>query len=482
MNLNEWKAKNSSAASYAHFDRRVGINDVWSYISDVDKVAKHSFYPFITYNQVFYRYSKKNNVKEIKAKVRPICYASHLDRCIFKYYAYLLDAKYNKYADNAGISKSAVAYRTNLHKNNIHFAKSAFDFIKQGDCYVMVGDFTSFFDNLDHKYLKKMLCKILEIESLSKDWYAIYKNITKYSKWSLLDILKINNLVSENDVKIKIKSVKLAQKQKITNNKVKNTRYFDYYFTKQIKKLNKQKMALTKEQFKENKRKCVKKNVCGSEEGIGIPQGSAISSVLSNVYMFDFDKKIYDFVSSLNGFYLRYSDDFIVVIPKNIEFKKFSDFLHEVVDETSGVYLQPDKTDLYTYDGNVLKNPKGEIDYLDYLGFVFDGNEVTLRAKTVSKYYYRMYKKIKGIERCKGVTKKGNRISYKNLYKTYTQKGRYGYKNRNEKTHRDGNFFTHVYKSNEIFNGNKKSAERDPIDRATKRHMLKIRRIRNRIK
>ena len=47
----------------------------------------------------------------------------------------------------------AVAYRTDLHKNNIHFAKVAVDFIREsGPCYIMIGDFTNFFDNLDHRY------------------------------------------------------------------------------------------------------------------------------------------------------------------------------------------------------------------------------------------------------------------------------------------------------------------------------------------
>ena len=45
------------------------------------------------------------------------------------------------------ISNVAVAYRTDLGKSNIQFAKEAFDHIRQMcSCYVMIGDFTDFFD------------------------------------------------------------------------------------------------------------------------------------------------------------------------------------------------------------------------------------------------------------------------------------------------------------------------------------------------
>jgi Reverse transcriptase (RNA-dependent DNA polymerase). len=48
----------------------------------------------------------------------------------------------------------------------------------------------------------------------------------------------------------------------------------------------------------------------------GIPQGTSISAVLANVYMIDFDKKVCALLKNLGGMYRRYSDDFIIVIPK----------------------------------------------------------------------------------------------------------------------------------------------------------------------
>lgn len=78
-------------------------------------------------------------------KRRDICYAAHVDRCIYQYYSHLLNELYNQRTDEDGITEVAVAYRTNLGKSNIQFAKAAYDFIRESkDCYVMIGDFTHF--------------------------------------------------------------------------------------------------------------------------------------------------------------------------------------------------------------------------------------------------------------------------------------------------------------------------------------------------
>lgn len=58
----------------------------------------------------------------------------------------------------------------------------------------MIGDFTNFFDNLDHQYLKQQWCSLLQVSQLPADHYAVFKNITKYSKWELDDLLELNVL------------------------------------------------------------------------------------------------------------------------------------------------------------------------------------------------------------------------------------------------------------------------------------------------
>ncbi|MCI1959207.1 MAG: hypothetical protein LKJ25_06245 [Clostridia bacterium] len=158
MELNEWKIKNKTAKKYAHFDNKVPLNKVWDYINNPENVIHHGFYPFIHYEKKFnkYKFDKVSNTGKVVPKTRELCYSAHVDRYIYSYYSFKLNREYNEYVKNHGIDNVALAYRDNLHKNNIHFAKRAFDFIKEkGSCYVIIGDFTKFFDNLDHKFLKK---------------------------------------------------------------------------------------------------------------------------------------------------------------------------------------------------------------------------------------------------------------------------------------------------------------------------------------
>ena len=74
-----------------------------------------SFYPFIFYEKKTYKYNKKYGVKE---KIRPICYASHMDRCIYQYYSKILNEIYNERTLEEGIDDCAIAYRDNKNKSN----------------------------------------------------------------------------------------------------------------------------------------------------------------------------------------------------------------------------------------------------------------------------------------------------------------------------------------------------------------------------
>lgn len=429
MTLAEWKNKNSIYKKYAHFDKRVMINDVWDYISNPKRVAKHGFYPFIHYTQIFKKYKKSEGAVQ---KEREICYSAHLDRCIFQYYSFLLNEKYNSRVIRDGISNVSVAYRNNLGLNNIDFSKSIFDFIRKFEsCYIMVGDFTKFFDNLDHAYLKKQLCNLLEVDKLEYDYYAVYKNITSYSKWELSDLLILNGLSNSKS---------------------------------DIKKLNSQDSVLTLKQFKKYK----KQYVTPHSESYGIPQGSAISAVLANVYMLDADKEIYDYVNYYNGIYMRYSDDFIIVIPsKKEDFNIHYNWIKKYLETLPGVELSPEKTKLFRYcDSTVVScnnefesNINNDKNILNFLGFSFNGKEVTIRDKTISKYYYRMYRKAHTINKNGFVSPKGKRISCKNLYEKYSVRGAKGEK---------CNFLTYVYRANNAYNG------QEPVNRSTKNHMYKI--------
>lgn len=483
----KWKAKNSAISNYAHFDKKTSLNHNWDYITNPANIKKHGFYPFISYEQFFCKAHDDNGKICINIKTRPLCYSSHIDKCIYKYYSYLLNIEYNKYLIEKDLSNNAIAYRTNLHKNNIHFAKEAFDFIKQEDCFVVIGDFKSFFDNLEHKYLKNMLCKVLDVDVLPDDLYAIYKNITKYSTWDLIDILNLNGVsITKNEID--------EAKQKAQNNNTRLLRHLIREITHHISILNGceiedynmrcKKLALTKEEFKKHKKEYLKKNTFS----YGIPQGSPISAVLSNVYMIEFDKYLNNFVNKYNGLYLRYSDDFIVVIPKssNLCLSEIYKSIKYYIKQIPNLTLEPNKTQLYTYKNNIIIPEITNCDehicqnkpFINYLGFTFDGTDVTIRAKTISKYYYRMYRCLdKGNMHSKKNNYTNSKYIYKRLYENYTQKGRNGKGSKSNKKnigYKNSNFISYVYKSDKIFNfeNNKK----EPIHKHTNRHMLKIRR------
>lgn len=369
---------------YAHFDLRVSLSmpSIRKYVMDRSKIVTHSFYPFIHFEKKNSRYGKKG-----PKKPRELYYCSHLDRCVYQRYAFLLNYQYNIWACENNIDDVAIAYRDNLGKNNIDFAKDAFDAIRSfPQCFILVGDFTNFFDNLEHQYLKKMMCEVLGVERLPQDYFSIFKNITRFSSWDWKDIVKA---AGEN---IEERGIR--------------------------KKINSKDTVLNKEQFQKNK-KDIKKNV----SGVGVPQGSPISAVLSNIYMIEFDKDIKRYVASKGGIYMRYSDDFIIVLPyeRDTEIADFTSYIFSYVESMKGlVDLQKEKTSCYTYKNEVVYEGDRPSS-INYLGFLFDGKSIRIRPRAITKYYYRMRRKAHTIGRSNWTSSKGRHISAKELYSIYSR-------------------------------------------------------------
>lgn len=369
---------------YAHFDLRVSLSmpSIRKYVMDRTKIVTHSFYPFIHFEKKNSRYGKKG-----PKKPRELYYCSHLDRCVYQRYAFLLNCQYNIWACENNIDDVAIAYRDSLGKNNIDFAKDAFDAIRSfPQCFILVGDFTNFFDNLEHKYLKKMMCEVLGVERLPQDYFSVFKNITRFSSWDWKDIVKAaGENIAERGVR---------------------------------KKINSKETVLTKEQFQKNK-KDIKKNI----SGVGVPQGSPISAVLSNIYMIKFDKDIKRYVTSKGGIYMRYSDDFIIVLPyeRDAEIADFTSYIFSYVESMKGLIdLQKEKTSCYTYKDEVIYEGD-QPSSINYLGFLFDGKNIRIRPRAITKYYYRMRRKANTIGRSNWTSSKGRRISAKELYSIYSR-------------------------------------------------------------
>lgn len=321
MELENWfKLK-----KYPHIGLPITIEDynwVKEYIMDKEKIRIHSFLPLI-HKCISQRKFRPDKLRTDKTKTkkrfrikdkkdRNIYFASHIDSLIFSYFNSLLTEAYENHIKKEIFNKSIVAYRkipmfagAESNKCNVDFAKSTFEFINKNNdkkLTVIVADVTSFFDNLDHKILKRQWTKILNTSTLPFEHYNVFKALTK------------------------IKYVEGEQLFKSYNNTmlvkrgVPNSNNEFGYIRKEILKSNyfKEKKAIAyceKTDFLKNNLK----TIISKNNLKGIPQGSPISATLANVYMLDFDKIIFDKVDSIGGYYQRYSDDLIVICEQQCE-------------------------------------------------------------------------------------------------------------------------------------------------------------------
>lgn len=353
------KSKNQwfKSRGYLHFDTPVSEQFAEKIVKCPEKVKKHSFYPFISYTDQKLKLKKENGKIDRKTKDRPIAYAAHLDSHIFSYYAYLLNSKYEEMIKNkyAYLDNSICAFRK-LGKNNIDFAKIAFDKIRElGNCSVLALDIKGFFDNIDHQILKQSWCKVLELDKLPDDHYAVYKAITKFSKIekdTVFDYFKIP----------------------------KNTVAFKEY-----------KRICTPKEFR-SFRKDYSKNIQTNNSGKAIPQGSPISALLSNIYMLDFDNNVFNFLNQINQqfMYLRYCDDILCIVDKeNLE--TVQRFILEEIKKIK-LEINEQKTEIvhFTKTNNKLSSNRA----LQYLGLVLENNSIRLRSSCFNRYLNKMKRSV----------------------------------------------------------------------------------------
>ena len=385
LEIKKWAEENSSYQRYAHFDCKVAIKDVIEDVSDPGYITKHAFKPFLHFTTEMIKYSK---TRGRYSKTRSLYKASHLDACVYQYYAHQLNELYNKVAKQRKLNNVSIAYRTQSHKSNIHFAKEAFDFIRANpNCTIIISDFTNFFDTLDHAYLKRQLCALLESKHLPDDFYKVFKSITNYA------------FVEEREL------LEFMEKEGITASS---------------------KLLMPMSELRKH-RELIKKN----DNNFGIPQGSSISAVLSNVYMMDFDVACSCLLKTYGGLYMRYSDDSIFVFPNTApaQAKSLFDSILKMVEMIPNLQLSAQKTKIFHFQRNTIQNLGREIgnddqkNFIDYLGFTFDGRRVQIRGKTISKYYYRAYKKIDTIKSQNADPSRIKKAGTHNLYEIYSAKG-----------------------------------------------------------
>lgn len=371
---------------YLHFDTPVSLSKAQSIVMSAHRVSSHSFYPFIDYEIESFKFAKNAVGSPLKkTKVRPIAYASHIDSHIYAYYARILSKAYEARIESIGLEDNVLAFRS-LGKSNIEFANTAFEDIKaRGKCSVVALDISGFFDNLDHQILKQAWINLLNQPSLPKDHYNVFKSLTRFSR---------------------VNRDKLYRKMNISISNPKNNR------------------------FRVCDAKTFRNNIRGgglievNKEKFGIPQGSPISALLSNIYMLEFDQWAKHVMEEQGGSYYRYCDDmlFITTDEHRDNIERFSQ--NEI--EKLKLKINTRKTevrDFWISSGiQTCEKP------IQYLGFIFDGQKKLLRSAALARFSNRMKR---GVRLAKATQRKRNRIKvskgqkptslYKNkLYERYS--------------------------------------------------------------
>ena len=416
---------------YLHLMPRITYKDyswVKAFVSNPKKVKNYNFYPLIHRTIITRRFKKLKynncdlqlyrshvNLETFKStqKERDIHFPNHLDGLIYSYYAKeILSKRYEtELKIDIKFSECITAYRkikiapeSNKGKCNIHFAHDVFNHVKNlGDCVVLTFDIEKFFPSLDHLYLRKAWSLLLKRTDgkLPPDHYHVFKSLTSFWYFEEEDLLKEANLL----------------KFKRGNRRRKKSSHIKSYCSNE-------------QDFR--KRICGVRNKSGKSllnkfpyEGKGIPQGTAISSLLANIYLLEFDKLIYNRIKNIKGaLYRRYSDDIIVVCPQDLK-SEIKTFVEDCIYDSCKLNINSEKTEEVYFSSKKSETPSIR---LKYLGFEFDGKKMLIKSSTCSKYYRRMkYFTKRKFYKAKVMTltrQKDTKVWSNQIRKKYSDKGK----------------------------------------------------------
>ncbi|MDM1036028.1 hypothetical protein HX065_10410 [Myroides odoratimimus] len=419
------------AKGYIHITPTLDIRNDWKKlyykITDKEYIASYAFFPLI-YAEIKERKYKKinkeehtnntlsgrthllrkndNTVKKTR-KIRPLHYASHFDSLVYGYYADVLSTKYQTILDgNKDLDESVIAYRkikiddtSDIGKSTIHFAKEAFDEIinrakLDNGIAALTFDIESFFSGLNHQFLYKKWCEVMQVSKLPKDHLNVFKASTNF-RYILRDDLRIRQVVGKRRVGF--------DERKLF--KIRRDKGYKCFFrdNKDFREHIKQgKLRVYKNPFFKLDKDLNKK------VNIGIPQGLPISTILANLYLLDFDRKLIDkLVKGKGAYYRRYSDD-ILIVCSIADINEIKEFVIEEI-KNSFLGISEAKTEQFIFqdlefdsegnrrltsikvDGKELKVNKPLI----YLGFEFRGYNTIIKSTNLARYYRRLLSVVK---------------------------------------------------------------------------------------
>lgn len=114
--------------------------------------------------------------------------------------------------------------------------------------------------------------------------------------------------------------------------------------------------------------------------------------------MLNFDIKLKEFLDKTNSSYYRYCDDILIITPE-MNTEKIEKEIYDLIDKFK-LEVNKDKTEYFRFEKKDesftllkkdIKNIYNE-GYLQYLGFLFNGNNIYLRTGSITKYDHKMKK------------------------------------------------------------------------------------------
>lgn len=344
---------------YRHFD--LPVNDKFATRAmNPAFVASHPFSPLLHYTKSEKRYKRdaKTGVRTITTKDRPIKYASHRDACILAYYAHQLNKSLEKIYLASGLTENVIAYRS-LGKGNYDFSAEVLSFAKaNAPVTILAFDVTGFFDNLDHGLLKRRLKSVLGVTSLTDDWHKVFRSFTAFH---FVDLEELKGSATF--------APRLAARSRDRIASVEELKAAGVVFHP------------NPEIAKGKKR--------------GIPQGTPISAVASNLYMIDFDEAAKAYCGEIGALYRRYSDDIMVVCDPTHAVTVEAEVMNLIASEL--LEINPAKTERTDF-GAAVHLPRTSR-AAQYLGFTLHEDGPAIRESSLSRQWRKMRRAMKRVRK-----------------------------------------------------------------------------------
>jgi hypothetical protein len=288
-------------------------------------------------------------------------------------------------------------------------------------------DVSDFFGTLDHTLLKQAWCDCMGERRLGPDHFAVFRAITRYcqiEKDALFDALHLpaNNPRMPGSHRLPL--LDRSGNRSVADNT--NRLCAPHRFREWVRK-----KGLI--QINNNSR--------------GIPQGSPISAVLSNIYMLEMDTALNAFASLHGGLYRRYCDDILLVVP-NDDLRNEAERLVTEWLQRLRLQFNSAKTERVSF-GSLRPIPGRP---LQYLGFTFDGKHRRLRPSSVARFYHKMHRGVRRAVRHREVADESSGaetptpLKKKLLYRRYSYLGMKLGKTKDERR----NFLSYAYRAAEI--------------------------------